>query len=85
METPVFRAITKTEVNEVNEEKEEKEKEKEKGEEEKGEKEREKKKRARRPKVRTGCITCKVRRVSPNFSEYLFLPQQCPTALGTSY
>ena len=75
METPVFRAITKTEVNEVNEEKEEKEK---------GEKEREKKKRARRPKVRTGCITCKVRRVSPNFSENLFLPQQCPTALGTS-
>jgi formate dehydrogenase assembly factor FdhD len=80
METPVFRAITKTDVNEVNEEKEEK------GEEEKEmkEKEREKKKRARKPKVRTGCITCKVRRVSPNFSEYLFLPQQCPTALETS-
>jgi len=82
METPVFRAIPKTEVNEVNEEKEEKEEGEE--EKEKGEKEREKKKRARRPKVRTGCITCKVRRVSPNFSEYLFLPQQCPTALGTS-
>jgi tRNA G10 N-methylase Trm11 len=73
METPVFCAITKTDVNEVNEVSEEKE-EKEKGEEEKEvkEKEREKKKRARRPKVRTGCITCKVRRVSPNFSEYLY-------------
>jgi hypothetical protein len=70
METPDFRAITKTEVKEKKEEKEE---EKEKGEKGMKEKEREKKKRARKPKVRTGCITCKVRRVSPNFSEYLFL------------